>query len=225
MFPSSQEEQQEILLACGERRELHCQAGGQPPPEAVWQRQTELGDLAPPVLSDYLGLGGNGSVLVVSHTSHQTEAMFVCLASNRKGSIERSVMVTSHDNCQEDDEDREVEEEEVPAEEHTVTEQGSLNLNCSAPPGPVLVQWEAVRPDGSRRYMTSWLAGLDQEYGRGCGEQYGMDTGGFAHLGCKVGLSGCSIMLLTPALFCHKDTAQSTQNSQRGHFLSFAVSL
>ena len=99
--------------------------------------------------------------------------------------------MTSEDNCQqelekvEEEKEKEVEEELV-AEEHTVTVQGGVNLNCSVPPGPVLVQWEAVKDDGTRLYMTSWLAGFDQEYTRGCGDQYGIDTRGFGHLGCKV---------------------------------------
>ena len=122
----------------------------------------------------------------------QDETIFVCLASNRKGSIERSVTVTSEHNCQHEEEEKEVEEKEeeeellVSAEKHTVTVQGGVNLNCSVPAGPVLVQWEAVREGGARLYMTSWLAGLDQEYSRGCGDQYGIDTRGLGHLGCKV---------------------------------------
>ena len=127
--------------------------------------------------------------------SLQAETIFVCLASNRKGSIERSVTVTSEHNCQEEQQEQEelqVEEEEeeeeltTSAEKHTVTVQGGVNLNCSLPPGPVLVQWEAVRAGGARLYMTSWLAGLDQEYSRGCGDNYGIDTRGLGHLGCKV---------------------------------------
>ena len=102
--------------------------------------------------------------------------------------------MTSEDNCQHQKEmvkEEEKEEVEMVAEEHTVTVQGGVNLNCSVPPGPVLVQWEAVRDDGTRLYMTSWLAGFDQEYSRGCGDQYGIDTRGLGHLGCKVRRSHC----------------------------------
>ena len=199
VFPG--QEDQQVFLPCGEKVLLRCEAGGRPPPETVWQRQTDLGDLAPPVLSENIRLEGNGSLLVVRHdgTSNlQSETMFVCLASNRKGSIERSVTVTSEDNCQEEEEvDKVVEEEEEEEREvleHTVTEKGSLTLNCSVPPGPVLVQWEAVRGEGGRRrYMTSWLAGLEQEYGRGCGEEFGIHTGGFHNLGCKVGVENIEL--------------------------------
>ena len=78
---SSQEDQQdqEVVLACSQTVRLTCQAGGQPTPETVWQRQTDRGDLAPPVLSDYTGLAGNGSILVLtwSDKHHQETAGFI----------------------------------------------------------------------------------------------------------------------------------------------------
>ena len=63
---------QDVVLPCGgQTLELTCQAGGRPPPETVWQLQTELGDLAPPLLSDTAGLAGNGSLLLLRHSQSQ----------------------------------------------------------------------------------------------------------------------------------------------------------
>ena len=118
--------------------------------------------------------------------SRQGERVFVCVASNRKGSIERTVVVTSL--ACDTVTPAPVSRTETSAQlEHVVTLQGGVNLNCSVPAGKVLVQWEKVEEDGQRLYMTSWVAGFDHEYPRGCGDLYGIDTTGYGRLGCKVG--------------------------------------
>ena len=78
---SSQQDQQDhqIVLACSQTVRLSCEAEGEPRPETVWQRQTDRGDLAPPVLSHYTGLAGNGSILVLtwSHELQQGTAVII----------------------------------------------------------------------------------------------------------------------------------------------------
>ena len=181
-----QEEEEEVSLTCGQRRSLACLAGGRPRPETVWHQQTELANLAPVFVSNTAVLAENGSLLHVSHDLRERERTFVCVASNRKGSIERTVRVSSLACADSSASPSVFNVTSEPQQEHVVTVQGGVNLNCDLPPGKVLVQWEKLQEDGASLYITSWLAGFDHEYHRGCGDQYGIDTSGYGRLGCKV---------------------------------------
>ena len=87
---TDQQEEEEIVLDCQERRNLTCSAAGRPVPETVWQEQTHLGDLRPVLVSETVLLAEDGGLLLVSHDPGQGERVFVCVASNRKETVPAS---------------------------------------------------------------------------------------------------------------------------------------
>ena len=174
-----------IELECDQQQNISCKAEGRPAAEVAWLSLDGGYDLSPVIQTAHISVSQNGSLLTIKENPTFVKRTFMCMAKNRKGTIEHSVTVAAAVGCDDPDDEENIETFEK-TENISTAVQGAVTLSCQVPDttGLYLVQWEKQFA-GKVSYVTSWFEGLENEFPRGCGPSYGMFTGGYGRTGCK----------------------------------------
>eukprot|EP00092_Neocalanus_flemingeri_P027169 GFUD01029465.1.p1 GENE.GFUD01029465.1~~GFUD01029465.1.p1 ORF type:complete len:1258 (-),score=258.89 GFUD01029465.1:483-4217(-) len=182
--PVFKEDLKELIeLECDEPINISCKAEGRPRVEVVWLELDGGYDLSPVIQNEHIIVSHNGSLITIKENPNFVKRKFVCMAKNRKGTIEHSVTVTAGGGC--GDTVGQADITHIDFDISTAV-QGAVTLNCHIPDTTelYLVQWQKQLA-GKVSYVTSWFEGLENEFPRGCGPSYGLFSGGYGRTGCK----------------------------------------